>query len=163
MLLKQYENAVNHLTRYAPVHLFDSDTPSAKEKKLEARCIHLCNLYYNYTNFTLVRETLREIVIDEQLGCNETILDVIFADYGRLQAYVEQLEKDCKAKLKQEKCLIDFYQVQIPKLEYAPLYEYVLTMMSDNDCKIACCHVAYKKQYFDSYKQTKQFIKENWK
>lgn len=162
-LLSYYEQKIEHLTSYTPAILFTSDTPNAKQKKQEARCIKIVDSFYNYTNYTYLREALRCVQTDFLLGCNRFIEDELLHDVGRLQAILEHLSKQIEQSVKGEPCLKQYYQTKLQDVQFSTVFEELLTLLANNNSGINVDTKHMKTVYYNSYKQEKKTLKEVWK
>lgn len=169
-LIEYYKERVEHLTSYAPVYLFTKDHPSVKEKRLEQRVTKIVDSFYNMHNYNLIRECLRAVLADFQLGCNEVITDELLKDTARLQAVLEQVSKQIKQSVKPEKCLQEYYNTEVD-IEFCQVLELLLEILSRNgNNKITTDVVSLKTTYYNEYKSYKKWLNsvdkfgnKNWK
>lgn len=99
------------LLSYPIGKLFTKDSPSPKEKKLEARCSKIVDSYYKIDNpvHMHLRGFLHELQSSFNLGFNEVYLQQLFYTCGSLQALYESYRKDILSKVKQEPILKEYY------------------------------------------------------
>lgn len=151
--------SIDHLMSYPIGKLFTSDTPNAKEKKLEARCTKIVDSYYSIES--IVHQCIRNLLHDTEstlLLFSDTITpEMLSASVGSLQAEYEAHKKLVEKCCKPEKILLDYYSDLIKTDTWQTSVESFLldyNKVNNTEINIDDCH----KVYYDSYKSTKKHI-----
>lgn len=107
------------LMSYPIVHLFTSDTPSAKEKKAEKRCTDIVDSYYKIDNpvTMYIRNFLHELESSFKLGFNEVYLEEMFRLCGSLDVLYKHHYSKVKDSTKTEPILKEYYS-GLKKLDF---------------------------------------------
>ena len=152
---------VDVLLSYPIGKIFTSDTPSSKEKKLEARCVALVNKYYKIDSPLQIamRATLHELEGSFLLMCNEVAIPHIMAEAGRLWALMEYYHKLIPTTIKSEAILQDYYK----SLDKKDIFDEVIYQVEEKakNYGVVIDPPQWKSWYYDAYKQHKKFIQEN--
>ncbi len=160
-MIKTYQELVHLLTRYAPAELFTKDTPTKQEKKLEARCVKIVDNFYNMNYFAELRGKLNAVVLYQSMGHNEHGTESFITECAELQAYVEGLSKLIKKSIKSEKCLIKFYNHDLPVADFSVVFETLLTQLTLSKSKVPVDIKKLKVLYFNTLKLTRKNLKED--
>lgn len=164
MYWKPYKESIDRLTSYAPVYLFTSDTPNAKEKKSEARLSKIVDSFHNCSNYAMLREAYLKVYNSFELGFNTMGLDSTLVECGELQAMLEHHAKGVSNKIKPEPVLKDYYKTEnIPCADFSKLFEAVIDNMTLHGNKIPCDVVKLKTLYYNAYKSKRKGLKGEWK
>lgn len=134
-MLNEYETSIKGLCKYANVYLFATENPTPKEKKLEQRCTKIIDSFYNYTNYSVLKEALRNVETDHLLGRNEVIVNEMITDYATLQATYDAHVYDLRGKVKQEPILSAWYGEHIipTKDTFKSVYEYLESLADERE------------------------------
>ncbi len=160
-MIKTYQDLVHELTRYAPGKLFTKDSPSKKEKKLEARCVIIVDTFFNMNYFAELRGKLSAVVLYQSLGHNEYGTESFIVECAELQAYVEWLSKLITNSVKPEKCLVEFYDHNLPVADFSVVLETLLAQLALSNSKVPCDVKRLKVLYFNTLKLTRKNLKED--
>ena len=156
-LFKWYRSTIRQMCSYANVTLFTSDSPSAKEKKLERRCADIMDTFYIASNYVLLYEALNNVKTDLLLGRNDIIIGELMRDYGVLHATLDHHIKDVTKKVKSENVLVGYYKLHsVPTDHFQMAYDDLVMLLPNEQLDIAEC----KKMYYDSFKQRVSLLKD---